>query len=58
MDVGSIEGGVGQALAAKNAARATEAQVAVLKKTLESSQQAADALLKMMGVGNNLNVVG
>ncbi len=49
---------VSEALGAKNDDIAQQAQVSVLKKQLDTQQQSADALLKMMGVGQNLNVVG
>lgn len=46
------------ALAAKNDNAAAQKDMAILRKALDNSEQAANALLKMMGIGQNLNVVG
>ena len=48
---------VGDAFAARNEHNTTEAQVAVLNKVLDAEQQAAADLLRMMGVGRNLDVL-
>jgi hypothetical protein len=48
---------VSQVLAAKQANVATEAQVRVLDKSLETAEAEAAALLRLMGVGQNLDVV-
>lgn len=58
MDTPSVGAAVSQVLAQKQQNRVAEAQVAVLRKTLESGQQSAQQLLRMMGVGQNLDVVG
>ncbi len=48
---------VGDAFAARNVKNTTEAQVAVLDKVLAAEQQTAANLLRMMGVGGNLDVL-
>ena len=48
---------VGDAFAARNVKNATDAQVAVLDKVLAAEQQAAADLLRMMGIGQNLDVL-
>jgi len=48
---------VGDAFAARNVRNTTEAQVAVLNKVLDAEQQAAADLLRMMGVGRNLDAL-
>ncbi len=60
MDVSSVSPGaaVMGVLADKNAAAVEQAQMGVLRKSMDTTQQTADTLLKMMGVGQNLNVVG
>ena len=46
-----------QAAATTAEARALETETRVLKKALDAEQQTAAALLALMGVGTNLNVV-
>ena len=46
------------ALESKNAARTMEAQVGLLRKMLDAQEQSAAELLKTMGLGQNLDVVG
>lgn len=53
----SLDAAVMQALGAQNLNQAMQAQTAVLQKTLEAEQAVAADLLKMMGVGKNLNAV-
>lgn len=61
MEVGSVASAaavVNDALGQVQQARAAKFEMAVLKKTLQSSEQVSQELLQMLGdVGQNLNVV-
>lgn len=60
MNVDSLTTGqaVAQALAAENANRASQAQMKVLDETLQTTRTMAAEMLKTLGVGQNLDVVG
>lgn len=54
----SLESAVAQALSARHLNQAVETGTAVLARTLDAQRQVAADLLKMMGVGRNLDAVG
>lgn len=49
---------VQSAFEARNVKNSVDIQLSMLKKSLDQEQVAAAKLLEMMGVGQNLNVVG